>query len=320
MSKRKPAPKDPKRAGKGRDSRRSRQSRDESSPERPSLAKPSPRHRGPTGRKPAAPLDQTGAASPSSAAAGRSDSYWLYGLHAVSAALANPRRLCHRLVAAPGSGPPREVLSGLPQDRRDLPTPESMPRGAIDALLPEGAVHQGIAMLTAPLPACGLQELLEKQTPAAGRKHRLLVALDQVTDPHNVGAILRSAAAFGAAGLILPERHSAPESGILAKVASGALDILPIARVGNLSRTLAALKADGFWCIGLAEEAEALLNSYRPDRDLVLILGAEGKGLRRLTRENCDLLLRLPTLPPIGSLNVSNAAAVALYALMHGGT
>ena len=117
---------------------------------------------------------------------------------------------------------------------------------------------------------------------------------------------------------MLPDRYTAPESGTLAKVASGALDVLPIVRVGNLSRALATLKTHGFWCIGLAEEADADLTGFRSDRDLVLVLGAEGKGLRRLTRENCDLLLRLPTRPPIGSLNVSNAAAVALYALING--
>ena len=303
MSKRKPAPKDPKRAEKGQKSRRSR------TPQaNPAIAK------APHKRHAAVPRSEFGGSVPSKAPGG---AYWLYGLHAVTAALSNRRRRCYRLVTAADLAPLQEALGGPMETRQDLPSPESMPRGEIDALLPDGAVHQGLALLTSPLPPCALEDLLDGPGRTTDQGYRLLVALDQVTDPHNVGAILRSAAAFGASGLILPDRHTAPESGILAKVASGALDVLPIARVGNLSRVLAALKTQGFWCVGLAEEADTDLTGFRSDRDLVLVLGAEGKGLRRLTREHCDLLLRLPTRPPIGSLNVSNAAAVALYALIN---
>ena len=243
--------------------------------------------------------------------------YWIYGAHAVLAALANPERRCRRLVMTPEATARQGRLAQLVGARSDLATAESLPRAELERLLPAGAVGQGLALLVDPLPHRGLDRVLAAKTHSApAPPRRLLVALDQITDPQNVGAILRSAAAFGAAGLVLPERHSAPESGALAKAASGALDLLPVARVSNLARALDDLKAEGFWCVGLAQEAEAELGDARLGEALVLVLGAEGKGLRRLTRQHCDLLLRLPTRGPIASLNVSNACAVALYALL----
>lgn len=228
---------------------------------------------------------------------------WLYGHHAVTAALNNPQRRPERLLA---------TVNAAERLRRDCPAaaPEIVDRPAIDAVLPPGAVHQGLALLAGPLPAPGLDELLETLG-----KEALVVVLDQVTDPQNVGAILRSCAAFGAAAMIVPRRHAPPVTGVLAKAASGALEHVPLIEVANLERALARLKDAGFWCLGLDAAADRSIDAVAPDPRLALVMGAEGPGLRRLTAERCDLLARLPTRGPIGTLNVSNAAAVALYAL-----
>jgi 23S rRNA (guanosine2251-2'-O)-methyltransferase len=229
--------------------------------------------------------------------------YWIFGHHAVTAALANPRRRIHRLLAADGE------QAALPADRKV----ERYDVQSLSALLPSGAVHQGLAALVEPLPVVDLGEVIEDLPAEAPAQ---ILVLDQVTDPQNVGAILRSAAAFGAACLVLTERHAAPESGTLAKAASGALDVLPMVRVVNLARAIEALKRAGFWCLGLAGEGEMTLAEAKPNGRVALVLGAEGSGLRRLTREHCDQLVRLPTRGPIDQLNVSNAAAVALYELV----
>jgi len=248
--------------------------------------------------------------------------YWLYGRHAVEATLQNPRRKILRLLATGETGMRLEETlaqrnatppGGAPQRR--LPAWESIEREALTKLLGPDAVHQGLAARVMALPETDIFDICDQ---ARERKHASVVVLDQVTDPHNVGAILRSAAAFGALAVILTERHAAPESGALAKAASGALDIVPLVRVTNLARTLALLKDAGFWCAGLAADGETTLAKANLSGRVALLLGAEGPGLRRLTRENCDLLVRLPTQGPIGHLNVSNAAAVALYELARG--
>lgn len=242
---------------------------------------------------------------------------WLYGGHAVLAALANPRRRAMRLLATAESaarhGPRLESLLG---NRPDGPRPEIVGREDLAELLPEGAVHQGLALRAAPLPQPDLPDFLAGLPPAGPGAALVVVALDQITDPQNVGAILRSAAAFGAVAVIATRRHAAPESGALAKAASGALDHLAYLQVVNLARALDQLKAAGFWILGLAADAPAAIAAAEAGGRVVLALGAEGPGLRRLTRERCDLLVRLPTTGPIGQLNVSNAAAVALYELL----
>ena len=232
--------------------------------------------------------------------------YWLYGHHAVAAALANPDRKILRLAQAGAEEVP--VVEGHEW--------EQVPPDVLEGWLPPRAVHQGLAAKVHPLPDRGIEDVIAE---AEGQEHAQVVILDQVTDPQNVGAILRSAAAFGALAVILTERNAAPESGALAKAASGALEHVPLIRVTNLSRAIELLKKGGFWIAGLAAEGTQTLADAKLTGKVGLALGAEGPGLRRLTREHCDLLVRLPTGGPIDHLNVSNAAAVALYELVRQG-
>jgi 23S rRNA (guanosine2251-2'-O)-methyltransferase len=191
-------------------------------------------------------------------------------------------------------------------------------RAMLNRLLPVGAVHQGWALAALPLALPDLDDVLRD---AARRPCRtVIVVLDRVGDPHNVGAVLRSAAAFGAAAVIVAEHGAPPATGVVAKAASGALDQVPLVRATNLARTLDRLKAAGFWCCGLDAAAPKPLAAIDPGPRVALVLGAEGGGLRRLVREECDWLARLPTRPEHPSLNVSNAAAVALYELVRSGT
>ena len=232
--------------------------------------------------------------------------YWLYGHHAVAAALANPDRKILRLAQAGAEEVP--AVEGHEW--------EQVPPDVLEGWLPPRAVHQGLAAKVHPLPDRGIEDVIAE---AEGQEHAQVVILDQVTDPQNVGAILRSAAAFGALAVILTERNAAPESGALAKAASGALEHVPLIRVTNLSRAIELLKKGGFWIAGLAAEGTQTLADAKLTGKVGLALGAEGTGLRRLTREHCDLLVRLPTGGAIDHLNVSNAAAVALYELIRQG-
>jgi len=242
--------------------------------------------------------------------------YWLFGSHAVLAALANPARRVRRALATADSAKRLPQASAILADvDGGALKPQIVPREVLDQTLPAGTVHQGMALLVAPLPAAHLEDLLPgKPGDSAGRT--VYLVLDQVTDPQNVGAILRSASAFGAKAVIATADHAAPESGTLAKAASGALEHLPYLQVTNLARTLETLKAAEVWCVGLAGESAGNLGEVDPGGALALVLGAEGRGLRRLTRDSCDLLARLPTQGPVDTLNVSNAAAVALYAVL----
>ncbi|MBN8925344.1 MAG: RNA methyltransferase [Rhodospirillales bacterium] len=232
---------------------------------------------------------------------------WLYGQHAVAAALANPARRLRRLLLT------EEAEAALAQ-RQPQPwalSPERTERARLDQLLGRDVVHQGVALLADPLPPPSLQAALERPGP--------LLVLDQVTDPRNVGAILRAAAAFGAAAVITQDRNAPEETGALAKAASGALETVPLLRAVNIARTLIALKAANVWCIGLDAAGEPLSGPALADRRVALVLGAEGEGMRRLTRETCDLVAGLTIKSGIDSLNVSAAAAVALYELTRAG-
>ena len=239
---------------------------------------------------------------------------WIYGRHAVRAALQNPARRLRRLIATAEIA--AEAQAWLSEAKARPATDfknETLDRARFEALLPEGAVHQGLALQAEPLPPAFLEDVLAELSPAAAAEAAVVVVLDQVSDPHNVGAVLRSAAAFGARALVLPEHGTPPSTAALAKAASGALEQVPLVRVTNLARALDKLKEAGFWCVGLEETAEKLLGDLDLTGRVALVLGAEGEGLRRLTRERCDFLARLPTRDPLASLNVSNAAAIALY-------
>ncbi|GGD90094.1 23S rRNA (guanosine(2251)-2'-O)-methyltransferase RlmB [Aureimonas endophytica] len=231
---------------------------------------------------------------------GASDRVRLYGLHTVAAALGNPERRLHKLLAT------RNALARLELDTDALPCPfEIVEPRALDVALGSDAVHQGVMLEAEPLPQRRVADLSQAS---------LVLVLDQVTDPHNVGAILRSAVAFGAGAVISTTRHSPQESGVLAKSASGALEHVPSIQVVNLAQALDELSAQGFQTIGLdSEGAEELEPSFKAGR-IALVLGSEGKGLRQKTRETVDVLARLEMPGAIRSLNVSNAAAVALYA------
>jgi 23S rRNA (guanosine2251-2'-O)-methyltransferase len=225
----------------------------------------------------------------------------LWGKHAVAAALDNPDRKVLRAWATRDAATfmqfPKDVAVTL-ADVADL-----------GRLVPHDAPHQGVVVEVEPLEDAWLGDVLTQAPDKA-----LLLVLDQVTDPHNVGAILRSAAAFGAIGIVTQDRHSPAESGVIAKAASGALERLPWVRVVNLARALEEIAEAGFWRIGLTGDAETDLKDALGPSRVALVLGAEGTGLRPNTREHCDALARLPIGDAVESLNVSNAAAVALYA------
>jgi 23S rRNA (guanosine2251-2'-O)-methyltransferase len=227
---------------------------------------------------------------------------WLWGWHAVQAALANPNREgFKRLLVNPARA--HEIAAAAAKAKVRF---EQMEGQDISRHLPPGAVHQGVALLAEPLEGDGLEPFLMDP-------RGVLLMLDQLTDPQNVGAIFRSAAAFGARGLVLQERHAPALTGALAKAAAGAVDALPHARVINLSRALEQLAEAGWRSVGLDGHAELTLEQALDERPTVLVLGSEGEGLRRLVAEHCDTLARIPMPGGFESLNVSNAAAVALY-------
>ncbi|KJS41010.1 23S rRNA (guanosine(2251)-2'-O)-methyltransferase RlmB [Roseovarius sp. BRH_c41] len=240
--------------------------------------------------------------------ASASETVWLFGLHAVRDALENPSREKLRLIVTKNAADKLEAAiaaSGI--------TPEEVDPRKFNAPLDPGSVHQGAALEVKPLDWGPMGEVCLGD----GRTAPRVVLLDRVTDPHNVGAILRSAEVFGARAVIAPRHHAAPETGALAKTASGALERQPYLRVRNLADAIIELQAMGYLVLGLAGEAEMTIEAAmegRRDRPVALVLGAEGPGLRERTREVCDALVRIEFASDFGSLNVSNAAAVALYA------
>lgn len=233
---------------------------------------------------------------------------WLYGHHAVVAALANPRRHVRKLVAT------ERAAAALDKTLLARARPEIVEADHVSRLLPPGAVHQGLALNCEPLPARDVSDI----APAADGARRLVVVLDQIADPHNVGAILRSAAAFGVAAVIVQDRNAPPESGVLAKSASGALDLVPYIPVVNIARALKELADMGFWRVALAGDGEQALKDAVSSGEIALVLGSEGSGLRRLVREHCDAVAYVPIQSAMESLNVSNAAAIALYECRRG--
>ena len=244
--------------------------------------------------------------------AAASETVWLFGLHAVRDALVNPRREKIRLVVTKNAAD--KLADAIAEAGLE---PEMADPRKFSAPLDPQSVHQGAALEVKPLDWGPVEELCLGD----GSRPPRVVLLDRVTDPHNVGAILRSAEVFGACAVIAPRHHSAPETGALAKTASGALERQPYARVRNLADTIGQLQSMGYMVLGLAGEAdetveEALSGVY--DRPIALVLGAEGPGLRQKTRESCDKLVRIAFSGAFGSLNVSNAAAVALYASQPG--
>jgi 23S rRNA (guanosine2251-2'-O)-methyltransferase len=234
----------------------------------------------------------------SSAGSAQRPRFW--GRHAVEAALANPERIVRKLWATRAAA---EQLD-LPKDLNVV----FADAADLGRMVPHDAPHQGLVAEVDPLEEVWLSDVLAE----AGE--RPIIVLDQVTDPHNVGAVLRSAAAFDAAAIVTQDRHAPPEGGALAKAASGALELVPWARVVNLSRALEELAEGGYWRIGLAGETQTTLDEALGPKRVALVLGAEGEGLRHNVAQHCDVLARLPISERVESLNISNAAAIALYA------
>ena len=229
----------------------------------------------------------------------------LYGRHAVISALNNPNRKISKLVCTPENA--LEIREKFPNlniitaDRKD-----------IDKLVPSEAVHQGYALFCTPLDNLSVEELCEMT--ANDKKCNVLI-LDQVTDPQNIGAIIRSCAAFGSRALIVQDKNSPQESGAMVKAAAGTFEFMPIVRVTNLARTIEILKKSGFWVVGMDGYAKNNVDSIDKDSKLAVIMGSEGAGMRRLIEESCDITVRLPISEKVESLNVSTAAAVVLYEL-----
>lgn len=233
------------------------------------------------------------------------DSVFLYGRNSVKAALANQKRECIRLFASDRA---LEALDSCDTDRvavLSMSGPEMF-----SGIIPADAPHQGLVLEARPLPGCAAEDL----QPIEGQKNIILM-LDQVTDPQNVGACLRSAAAFGARAIITQDRNSPAESGVLARASAGGIEVTPWVRVANLAQTLDSLREMGYWHVGLDGNTEHSLRQINLGENIVIVMGSEGKGLRPLVQKSCDVIAKIPMNGDMESLNVSNAAAIALYEL-----
>jgi len=255
--------------------------------------------------------------SPSRTEGGRASHYWIYGVHACLAAIMNPARNVRRIVMATQSagnieGAVCEAVDKMLEEYPDAVRPqiECRDRRELEALLPRDTVHQGICIDATPLPYPIVEDILEL---AEGKDSACVVMLDQATDPRNIGSVMRTAAAFGALSVIVQDKHAPEITGAMAKAASGAIERLPLVRATNLARALGQFKQAGFWCVGFDGQATDHLNAKTLQGRNVIVLGAEGAGLRRLTRETCDLLVKIPISERVESLNLSNATAIALY-------
>ncbi len=229
----------------------------------------------------------------------------IYGRHAVLSALKNPKRRIQKLLITAENKSEIEAIS------------PSLPFSIIDKkdfnkILPEDAVHQGFALYCARLASYDIADLIEM---AKDKKRCCILILDQVTDPQNIGAIIRSCAAFDTLGLVVQDKNSPLESGAMDKAAAGTIEFVPIARVTNLSRAIETLKENGFWVMGMDGYADTTIDKINKDGKIAIVMGSEGKGMRRLVQENCDSSIKLPISSNVESLNVSTAAAITLYEL-----
>ncbi len=231
----------------------------------------------------------------------------IYGKHPVIAALNNPKRHCRNLYTT------KAIQQELQLIFPELKIPVHLLEAhEIEMMLPIGSNHQNVILEASPLKNLDLEDILSED---AEKPNSCLIILDQVTDPHNVGAIIRSAAAFSASAVILPEHHSPKENTTIVKCAAGACETIPMIHVTNLANTIKTLKKAGYWIIGLDGHTKQELNHSIFSEKIVIILGSEDTGMRKLTRDNCDYLVKIPISSKLESLNVSNAAAITLYEL-----
>lgn len=240
---------------------------------------------------------------------------WLYGTHACLAALTNPERQIQKILVTKAAAPLLQKITN-----RQLPDARLVDRSHLDETLPPDSVHQGIALQCSPLPNPDIADIIahnqnnsDDGSDSAGNDDSVVVVLDLANDPRNIGSVMRSAAAFGADALIVPDRGTPEVSGSMAKAAAGALESVPFVRVTNLARTLRTLKDAGYWCVGLDGSASQTLAETNMSGKTAIVMGAEGSGLRQLTAETCDYLAKIPISGQMESLNLAIATSIVLY-------